>query len=189
MYSRVERATAAPALAKGRTRRSPTLRIRRPTVLLGLLEARLGHERLIGAVFAALLDKHGGDEPVVGGPTRGDLERMRDDELRRIELLQRAIVELGGERRAQPRPTSPRFNSKVGAIIADPRGNLGQALDALAAVELASSDAWMILADLTAEVGRHEIAASFTRAMADTDRQLLAIRGWSRRLASARPRP
>lgn len=178
------RFTAMPTLRRGER---PAQRPTAFPALVGLLRARLNGERRLAAAFAALLVKHGLDQPVHGGPTRADLEHMRDAVLRRIELVERVIRELGGEPTGKGRRIAAPPSRLEGAL-ADPRAGLGQTLDALAAEALDAADAWMILADLTGEAGRHEAAASFTRAAVESDDQLAAARAWARRL-SARPRP
>src|SRR5689334_7492834 len=72
---------------------------RRPAGLIALLEARLASERECLRGVAAILVKHGAGLPARGAPTRADLECLRDEVLRRVELVERALVELDGERR------------------------------------------------------------------------------------------
>jgi rubrerythrin len=160
---------------------TPALHSQPTLVLIDLIDARLAFQRDLCRIAEALLAKHAAAQPLANGPTRGDLERLRDDVLRHIDLLERALEELGAVPH-QRHPVTSLLLSRVAAILDDPRRTLPQALEAMASAELAESDSWMILADLTAESARHEMAASFTRAMSDEDRHHEAIRGWSRRV-------
>jgi hypothetical protein len=151
---------------------------RRAAELVGLLSRRLGVVRGAAAILELMMTQRAA-QPLdidLGGPSRADLDRLHDLQLGHAALLERAIAALGGRPGARARPVAPA--SDVGSVI--------QGLELLLAGPLADSDGWMILADLTAEAGWHELAACFSRAVGEHDGQRATLSRWLRALGAPR---
>jgi hypothetical protein len=79
------------------------LRGKKPMVLLDLLGERLAFERTGTRLYEGLLVKLEAADPHPGGPTREDLERIRDEELEHFALLKKAMGALGADQRGRRR--------------------------------------------------------------------------------------
>ncbi len=149
-------------------------------VLLDKVGERLAFERtgvrLYDQVLAAF-DAHGS---FPGGPTRADLERLRNEELAHFRLLARALSELGGD----PTAITPSANlaamtsSGVVQALGDPRRTLPEALEVILVAELVDHDGWETLIDLAAEHGKDDLAAQGRAALASESEHLVFVRGW-----------
>jgi hypothetical protein len=64
------------------------------------------------------------------------------------------------------------------SVIADPRTDLIQSLEAIRIAELADNDAWEALAELMREAGEQEIAEQFDDALANERQHLDNVRSW-----------
>ena len=73
-----------------------------PNVFLDLLGDRLASERTGTRLYDALLVKLAAARPHPGGPTRDQLERIRDEETAHFILVSEAIDALGGDPTAAP---------------------------------------------------------------------------------------
>lgn len=151
-----------------------------PMVLLDLLGARLAFERTGTRLYEALLVKHAAASGRPGGPTREELEEIRDDELRHFGLLDEAVRMLGGD----PTAVTPSADVQgvaslgVGLVLSDPRTTLTQALEAMLMVELADGDAWATLVTLTRALGHEELAERFADAEREEELHIEKVRGW-----------
>lgn len=156
------------------------LKGRRATVFLDLLGARLAFERTGTRLYESALVKLDASEVHAGGPTRGELEHFRDQELEHFAMLVECIQELG----ADPTAVTPSADvegvasSGVVQIVSDPRTTLTQALDAVLVAELADHDGWQLLIDLAHELGQDEMVARFHKALAEEDEHLARVRSW-----------
>ncbi|WP_437587053.1 ferritin-like domain-containing protein [Sorangium sp. So ce1000] len=153
---------------------------RPPALLIDKLGERLQFERSGTRLYEALIAKHDAQGTFEGGPTRADLEAIRDDELRHFALLKRAIERLG----ADPTAMTPSADvvglasAGVLAVAAEPRINLGQSLQALLVAELTDNDSWRMLIDLAIAYGQDEMAAEFREAEQHEARHLELVRAW-----------
>jgi rubrerythrin len=153
------------------------------TVFLDKLGERLAFERTGVRLYEALLIKLDAADLHEGGPTRAEVERIRNDELRHFDELREAMESLGGD------PTAMTPCADVAAVAAggvvkvltDPRTTLSQCLDALLMVELVDNDAWVLLADLADGFGQNEMGDRFRVALADEEEHLTLVRRWVNR--------
>ncbi len=119
-------------------------------------------------------------DPHPGGPTRFDLERIRDEELEHFALLKGTIESLGAD------PTAMTPSADVIAVashglveaVSDPRVTLNESLKAVLTAELVDNDSWLMLADLAERLGHTRMAAEFRRALAEEEDHLARVRSW-----------
>jgi rubrerythrin len=150
------------------------------TVLLDQIGERLAFERTGTRLYEALISKLAGADPHPGGPTRSDLEQIRDDELAHFQLLVSAMEQVGGD------PTAVTPSADVAAVasaglvqaLADPRTTLNEGLKVILIAELADNDGWQTLIDLASRLGQDELAAQFQAAADEEDQHLNLVRSW-----------
>jgi ferritin-like protein len=150
------------------------------TVLIDQMAGRLAFERTGTRLYEALLTKlqAAGEHP--GGPTRTDLEEIRDEELAHAALLADGLVRLGAD------PTSMTPAADVTAVasegvlkvVVDARTTLTQSLEAILIAELTDNDAWTMLVNLADKMGQDELAAEFREALLQEEDHLDRVRTW-----------
>ena len=150
------------------------------TVFLDKLGERLAFERTGVRLYEALLVKLDAADLHEGGPTRAEVERIRDDELRHFGELKEAVESLGSDPTAMTPCADVVGVASEGVVkvLTDPRTTLSQCLDALLMVELMDNDAWVLLANLAEGFGQKEMADRFRAALADEEEHLILVRGW-----------
>jgi rubrerythrin len=153
---------------------------KKTNVFLDLLGERLAFERTGTRLYEGLLIKLAAADPHPGGPTRAELERIRDEELAHLALVKEAIEQLG----ADPTVVTPSADL-VGVAgqgwvqaVGDPRVTLTEALKVLLQAELVDNESWASLVELTSSMGHEQLAERFRAAMADEEEHLLLVRGW-----------
>jgi hypothetical protein len=173
--------TPPPASLKGVARVAiEKLKGNQPTVFLDLLGERLAYERTGTRLYDALLVKLHAAEPHPGGPTRAEVEQIRDEELQHLLIVVEAIESMGGD----PTAITPSADvigvagSGWVAALTDPRTTLNEALKVMLAAELVDNDAWLALVDLAEGLGQDELAADFRRALSQEEDHLVRVRGW-----------
>jgi rubrerythrin len=147
---------------------------------LDLLGERLAFERTGTRLYDALLVKLEGADARPTGPTREQLEEIRDDETRHFGLLRDAIETLGGD------PTVVTPSADVVGVagsgwvqaLTDPRTTLTEALKVVLAAELTDNDGWETLVEVAAGLEQEELAAQFREAAADEEDHLTRVRAW-----------
>lgn len=150
------------------------------TVFLDLLAERLAFERTGARLYEALLVKRDAAEPHPGAPTREELEKIRDDEIRHFGIVVAAMKEMGGD----PTAVTPSADAMAVAssglvqLLADPRTTLTEALKAMLIAELTDRDAWILLADLADRLGKPDMANQFRDALEQEENHLAAVRTW-----------
>jgi rubrerythrin len=151
-----------------------------PMVFLDLLGERLAFERTGARLYDALLIKLEAAGNHAGGPTREQLESIRDDELAHFGLLKQAIEDLGGDPTAMtPSADLAAVASKgIVAVVSDARVTLAEALKAILVAELADNDGWLTLADVAERIGQEDLAAAFRNALAVEEEHLMRVRAW-----------
>jgi hypothetical protein len=151
-----------------------------PNLLLDKLGERLAFERMGVRLYDALLTKleaYGGFD---GGPSKGDLESLRGEELAHFHLLKRSITGLGSD----PTAITPSANvvavasQGISAVLADARTNLKQSLEAILVAELADRDSWEGLIALAREAGQKDMTRAFEQALAEEEEHLRKVRAW-----------
>jgi hypothetical protein len=159
--------------------------------LLDKLGARLQFERTGTRLYDALISKLDAYGTFSGGPSRGDLEHIRDEEHRHMALAQRLIVELGGD----PTVVTPCANLQstagrgIGDVLLDPRTTLIECLDAIIVAELADHESWDQLAGAINLFGEQTIEAQVREAERVEAEHLMKVRGWMQAAARLVTRP
>lgn len=150
------------------------------TVLIDKIAERLAFERGGTRLYEALLVKFDAGNPHEGGPTREELEEIRDDEQRHFGVLVKALRTLG----ADPTAMTPGANL-VGVmtmglmqVLNDPRTTLTQGLEAVHVAELTDNDCWDALIELAADMGKDDLVADFTEARDEEREHLTKVRAW-----------
>jgi rubrerythrin len=151
-----------------------------PTVFLDLLGERLAFERTGTRLYDALLAKYDAADPAPTGPSRTELEQMREEELEHFALLKKAMETLGAD------PTAITPSADITAVMSmglvqtltDPRVTLTEALKAILLAELADNDGWLVLADVAERLGHTDLASEFQRALAEEEEHLARVRSW-----------
>jgi rubrerythrin len=150
------------------------------TVFLDKLGERAAFERTGVRLYQALIVKFEASSGHEGGPTRDELERICDDELKHFAMVGRAIEKMG----ADPTVMTPCADvmavasSGFAQVLNDPRVTLTQGLEAILAVELTDNDSWRMLMALAQKLGQDEIANDFATALAEEDEHLMLVRRW-----------
>jgi hypothetical protein len=158
-----------------------------PNLLMDKLGERLAFERSGTRLYEALITKHEAYGSFSGGPKKGDLEHILSEEHEHFMMLSEAIATLGGD----PTAVTPSANvhatlsSGIVKVIADPRTDLVQSLEAILVAELADNDCWEALSELTQNAGEEELADQFMAAAATEAEHLEKVRNW---LAAAQGR-
>ena len=116
-----------------------------------------------------------------GGPTRADIERIRDEELQHFVLLKDAIESLGGDPTAMT-PERGRHRDRGVGLGAGARRSAHHA-DArrsrrCSSAELTDNDAWLTLVGPGEGLGLDELAESFRQALQEEDEHLTRVRTW-----------
>jgi hypothetical protein len=150
------------------------------TVFLDKLGERLAYERTGVRLYDALLVKLEAADVHPGGPSRAELEQIRDDEHRHFLLLRDAIEHIG----ADPTAVTPCADI-IGVaglgwvqVLSDPRTTLTQCLDIMLVVELGDNDAWALLCELAESLGFDDLATKFRTAMTEEEDHLARMRTW-----------
>jgi rubrerythrin len=149
-------------------------------VFLDKAGERLAYERSGVRLYQALLSKHDAYGSFRGGPSRGDLEHLRDEELEHFHLLARTIERLGGD----PTAVTPSANVQatatkgVAAVLVDPRVTFLQSLEVMLTVELSDNECWAALIELAIASGDAESVGAFREALQHEGEHLERVRAW-----------
>jgi rubrerythrin len=152
----------------------------RAAVFLDKLGERLAFERTGSRLYSALLAKFDASEPLNGGPTRADLEKIHREETQHFELLREVMLGLGADPTAITPSADVAAVSSMGIIqvLGDPRMNLKQSLEAILIAELVDNDAWQMLSQLALAAGHDAIAQRFQKALTEEQEHLRNVRSW-----------
>lgn len=144
------------------------------------LGARLAFERSGVRLYEALLQKLDAWGTFDGGPEVGDLQDLRREELEHFEMLEQAILELGGDPAAMTPSADLESNTGkgVGDVIGDPRTTLLESLEAILVAELADNECWDTLAELAASSGQADLASRCRAALQTEEEHLIKVRTW-----------
>jgi hypothetical protein len=150
-------------------------------VLLDKLSERLAFERQGTRLYEAFIQKVEAiaiEDP--DGPKVEELRHICDEELEHFKVLQKAIVELGGDATVQSPSADVAGVLSHGAmqIMSDPRTTVAQALQAALTAELADNDGWEMLQDLAQQLGHDDLAAQASKALDEEQEHLEAVRTW-----------
>lgn len=153
---------------------------KKTSVFLDKLGARAAFERAGTRLYEALLVKFDAASVHEGGPTREELEHIRDDELRHYAIVRDAIVALGGDPTVMTpcADVSGVLGMGLVQVLTDPRTTFTQCLDAILTAELTDNAAWLLLVDLAEGLGHADLAAGFREALREEEQHLDMVRGW-----------
>jgi rubrerythrin len=152
----------------------------KPTVLIDKIGERLAFERTGTRLYESALGKYDAFGSWEGGPTREGLERILNDEFSHFALLTEVMVKLG----ADPTAVTPCadlaavMSKGIPDVLADPRINLRQSLEALLVAELTDNASWELLIELARGAGHTDIADRFQHALDAEAQHLVMVKGW-----------
>jgi rubrerythrin len=152
----------------------------KPTLLMDKLGERLAFERTGTRLYEALVSKYDAFGSFAGGPSREDLEHVRQEEYRHFTMLQSAIEQLGGD----PTAVTPSANLHATAahginqVIVDPRTTLLQSLEAILVAELADNACWEALVELAQGAGEDKLVQQFEQARMTEQEHLEKVQAW-----------
>jgi hypothetical protein len=152
----------------------------RATVLIDKLAERFAFERTGVRLYDALIGKHDGFGGFEGGPSRDDLSRFRDEELRHVTVLKECIEALGADATAVT-PSADLAGvegSGVGQVLADPRTTLAQGLHAILVAEVADKAGWELLIQLASELGQDEVVERLVPCEREEREHLKSVMRW-----------
>ena len=158
----------------------PAHRVIARAQIVDRLGARLDFERAGMQMYQALIGKLDASGAFRGGPSRRDLEDLRDEEHRHLMLARGLIVELG----ADPDVVTPRASLQAAAsaglceLVADPRTTLVEALDAIVIAELVDHESWDQLAAEIARLGDEQAESQIREAERAEAAHLARVRVW-----------
>lgn len=148
--------------------------------LLDKLGARLQFERTGVRLYQALISKLDAYGTFTGGPSRADLEQIRDEEHRHLLIVQDMIEELDGD----PTVITPCANLQALAsrgicdVLVDPRTNLIECLDAILVAELADHESWEMLASTAEMMGKTDLVGRLREGERIEAEHLAKVRTW-----------
>jgi rubrerythrin len=172
---------APPLTVKGMAKTAiQALKGNKASVFMDLLGERLAFERTGTRMYESILIKFDASEPGPGGPTRAELEEIRNEELNHFLMLSEAIKELGADPTMMTPSADTTFVASSGIVklVQDSRTTLTQALKGALTAELTDGDGWLLLSDLAEQLGQEELATRFRAALATEERHLASVRAW-----------
>jgi rubrerythrin len=149
-------------------------------LLVDKLGERLAFERTGTRLYEALVSKHEAFGSFTGGPSRGDLEHVREEEYRHSTMLQSVIEQLGGD----PTTVTPSANLQATAahgiqkVVVDPRTTLLQSLEAALVAELTDNACWEALIELAQGAGEDALVQPFQEALKNEQDHLDKVQAW-----------
>jgi len=173
-----------PASIKGAaTTIAQALKGDKASVFIDKLGERLAFERAGVRLYALAIGKAEAGPGWEGSPSVSDFTSIQRDELEHFGLLLGCAKELG----ADPTVMSPsadvaaNLSKGVRDVLADPRTDLRQSLEALLVAELADNAGWELLISLARELGQEQMATRFERALEEEEDHLARVKGWLQR--------
>jgi hypothetical protein len=150
------------------------------TLLLDKLGERLAFEHAGARLYEALLSKHRAYGAFAGGPGAEDLLHILTEEYEHGDLLERAIKDLGGDPTALTPSANVAVNLSAGLpqVLADPRTDLLQSLEAIVVAELADNECWAVLEQLAGQAGHEALVRGCRAAIGHEREHLRKVRLW-----------
>ena len=151
-----------------------------PTVFLDKLGERLEYERIGVQLYDALLAKVAAASSVAGGPTRAQLEHIRDEELRHMLLVRDAIRQIG----ADPGATTPSAAFAGTAalgwvhVLDDPHTTLTQCLEVMLFLEDGDTEGWKLLEEMATALQLDDLAIKLGAAAEVEREHAIKVRRW-----------
>jgi hypothetical protein len=152
----------------------------KPTVLIDKLGQRLAYERTGARLYDALLAKLAAAHVHEGGPTRAELEEIRDQEHQHMHLVIDVIRRLGADPTAMTPCADVTAVAGLGwlQVLGDPRTTLTQCLDVMLIAEKGDVEGWIVLLELVDELGLDDVATQFRAAQAVEEMHAMKLRNW-----------
>lgn len=158
-------------------------------VLLDKLSERLVFERMGVRLYEVLLNKCETLAEEESEPTLEQLRTIGEQELNHFLLLQRVIIDLGGDPTVQSPSADVAAVASLGIlqVLTDPRTSLTQCLQALLTAELTDNEGWQLLITLADNLGYTDMVTEFEAALENEELHLENVRSWlsERTLAEA----
>jgi hypothetical protein len=150
------------------------------TVLIDKLGERLAFERTGARLYDALLAKFEAAHVHDGGPTRQELEKIRDYEVRHFALVRDGLMQLGADPTAMTPSADVIGVAGMGwvQVLTDPRSTLSQCLVVILGAEVADGEGWELLVSLTESLGFEDLAQQFRLALIEEEHHALQVRAW-----------
>lgn len=150
------------------------------TVLIDKLGERLAYERTGTRLYEALIAKLEAANVHQGGPTRAELETIREQEYQHFLLIGDAIRQLGADPTAMTPAADVAGVAALGwvQVLADPRTTLTQCLDVMVIVEHGDVVGWELLVEMAAGLGLDDLAGQFRAADAVEQEHAVQVRRW-----------
>jgi hypothetical protein len=151
-----------------------------PTLLMDKLGERLAFERSGTRLYEALVSKHNAFGRFAGGPRKGDLEEILQEEFGHFTMLSSTIEQLGGDPTAVTPSADLHATASHGIVqvIVDPRTTLLQSLEAILIAELADNACWEALIALAQQAGEDTLVQPFEQALVTEQEHLMKVRTW-----------
>lgn len=151
-----------------------------PPLLMDKLGERLAFERSGTRLYEALVSKHNAFGSFAGGPSKGDLEAILQEEYGHFTLLSATIEQLGGDPTAVTPSADLHATASHGIVqvIVDPRTTLLQSLEAILLAELADNACWEALIALAEQAGEDTLVQPFEQALVTEQEHLMKVRAW-----------
>lgn len=148
--------------------------------LLDKLGARLDFERTGAQLYQALIPKLEAHGAFRGGPTRAEVERLRNGKLGHAVLVQHLIVKLGGDPAVTTLAAHRQAALSAGLchVIGDPRTTLVDCLDTVVVAELVDRESWALLGKLMAPLGDAQAQAQIREVERAEAEHLAIVRAW-----------
>ena len=152
----------------------------KPTVFIDKLGERLAYERTGIRLYEAAIAKLEAANVHEGGPTRVELEKIREDEHCHFLIIRDAIRQLGADPTAMTPCADVAGVAGLGwvQVLSDPRTTLTQCLDVMLIVEHGDVAGWELLTELAAGLGLDDLAGQFRAADAVEREHASKLRGW-----------
>lgn len=150
------------------------------TVFIDKLAERLAYERTGCRLYDALLVKFEAANIHAGGPTRVEIEKIRDDERRHYAIVRNAIDKCGADPTAMTPAADVIAMAGLGwiQVLSDPRTTFSQCLTVMLSAEAGDCEGWTVLVTLAEELGFQDLAEQFNEALVLEEAHAATIRTW-----------
>lgn len=150
------------------------------TVFIDKLGERLAFERTGVRLYDALLAKYEAAHIHEGGPSRADIEQIREDEIRHFALVRDALLQLGADPTAMTPSADIIAVSGLGwvQVLTDARSTFSQCLTVMLAAEAADTEGWELLVTMAEALGFDELATQFRLALVQEEEHAVKVRSW-----------
>jgi rubrerythrin len=149
-------------------------------VFVDKLGERLAFERTGTRLYEALLAKFEAASVHEDGPTRDQLEKIHDDEIRHFAIVRDAMLQLGADPTAMTPSADVIGVAGTGwvQVLTDPRSTLSQCLVVMLSAEVADKEGWDLLVTLAESLGFEDIGTQFRLALIEEEQHAMQLRAW-----------